>query len=321
MKTELSDGFGDARYEPLIAVEGVRKTFGSTEALRGVDLAVAPGQIYGLLGPNGAGKSTLMGILSGVIAADAGTVTVGGQVAARDRSEWRRRLGLVPQQVALYETLSPLQNLAAFGAIYGLARSVVRERSEALLTAVGLWERRSDRVKDFSGGMRRRLNIAASLLHEPSCLLCDEPTVGVDPQSRNAIFDFLEARRAEGLTVVYTTHYMEEAARLCDRLAIIDGGRIIAEGTQDMLLDLLETGRTVRVRSSEGATKLVAATSNGVTWKEEGTGWLGQLAADFALSALYRAVEAAGVPEHHVQVQQPSLESLFLQLTGRDLRE
>jgi ABC-2 type transport system ATP-binding protein len=313
----------DAResIEALLRVKGVGKRFGHIEALRGVDLAVPTGGIYGLLGPNGAGKSTLMNVLSGIVAPDSGTVEVSGEAISHYASGQRRKLGLVPQKIALYPTLSPLQNLATFGALYDMSRARIRERSELLLQAVGLWDRRKDRVKDFSGGMQRRLNIAASLMHEPTILLCDEPTVGVDPQSRNAIFDFLEAQRDLGLTVIYTTHYMEEAERLCDRIAIIDHGRIIAEGSRRELLLQVEGSAEVRLRRSGASDSMVAQTEKRYGWKREKDDWAGQIPTEIPLSQFYVETESAGIPVRDVSLRQPSLEALFLQLTGRDLRE
>ena len=247
---------------PVLALRGLTQRYGTLTALDDVTLEVQSGEFFGLLGPNGAGKSTLMSVAAGLRRPSAGTVTIAGRPAAEPDA--RRELGLVPQGLALYPHLSAEENLAVFGGLYGLRGVELAGRIDELLEAIQLADRRRDIVKTFSGGMMRRLNLAAALLHRPKILLCDEPTVGVDPQSRNAIFDLLERLNREGLTVIYSTHYMEEAARLCSRIGIIDHGRVLALGTLD---------------------------------------------------------ELQGPATEVVIQQRPSLESVFLSLTGRALRE
>jgi ABC-2 type transport system ATP-binding protein len=306
----------------MIEVQGVSKSFGSIEALRAVDLHIPRGVFYGLLGPNGAGKSTLMNVLAGIVMADAGTVRIGGHLVGGHRTLSRLELGLVPQSIALYPSLDALENLHVFGRLYGLRGWEIRERGERLLHAVGLWERRTGKVRDFSGGMKRRLNIVASLLHQPRFLLCDEPTVGVDPQSRNAIFDFLEAQRGSGLTILYTTHYMEEAERLCDRIAIIDHGRIIAEGTRDELLSRLDDRPLLRLKRSEASARIVEATlETGYVWADEESGYIATLPTDAKLSDLYQLLEHNDLDYRSLEMRSPTIENLFLHLTGRSLRE
>jgi ABC-2 type transport system ATP-binding protein len=219
-------------------------------ALDGVTLDIAPGEFFGLLGPNGAGKSTFMSLISGLRPLDAGTLTVDGDGVSAGSARARQALGLVPQHIALYSDLSAERNLRIFGELYGLRGQRLSERVDVLLEAVQLADRRKDLVKEFSGGMQRRLNLAAALLHEPRLLLCDEPTVGVDPQSRNAIFDFLKELNRGGLTVIYSTHYMEEATRLCSRIGIIDHGKILASGTIDELLAKLPFEEEIRYPST-----------------------------------------------------------------------
>jgi len=199
-----------------------------------------------LLGPNGAGKSTTVSMLCGLTAPDRGTVTIGGSPVGDGASPAKRRIGLVPQDISLYEDLSAIGNLELFGALYGLEGPLLRERSHAALGLVGLAERARDKPATFSGGMKRRLNIACALVHDPDVLLLDEPTAGVDPQSRNAIFDNLEALRARGKALLYTTHYMEEAERLCDRIVIVDHGKVVASDRKDALLDLLPPGKRTK---------------------------------------------------------------------------
>jgi ABC-2 type transport system ATP-binding protein len=289
--------------------------------LQGVDLTVHQGEFFGLLGPNGAGKSTLMKILSGFLKADSGKVFIQGiEVGLHDQSA-RRRCGLVPQEIALYESLNPLENLRIFARLYEIPRKQAETRGEELLNAVGLWDRRHDRVKEFSGGMKRRLNIILSLLHDPEILFCDEPTVGVDPQSRNAIFSFLEARNKEGLTILYTTHYMEEAERLCPRISIIDHGKILACGAQDELLRDAGCEREVMIRKGPGIEAFLDVARSHGNLLEEDLRYRLIPDASTRLSVLYSALEAAGLPYDQMEVRAPSLESLFLQLTGHRLRD
>jgi len=222
-----------------LEVSALRKSFGGAPAVDDVSFRVEEGTIVGLLGPNGAGKTTTVSIVCGLLPADAGEVRVAGAPLAGDTDPAKGRLGLVPQEVALYEELSADDNLAFFGALQGLDGARLAARAEVVLRLTGLLDRRRDRVKVYSGGMKRRLNLAAGLLHDPEVLLLDEPTVGVDPQSRNAIFESLEALRDAGKAILYTTHYMEEAERLCDRIVIVDHGRVVAEGTPAELGALL----------------------------------------------------------------------------------
>lgn len=307
--------------ETILELKGIQKRFGDIEALKGIDLSVQKGELFGFLGPNGAGKSTLMKIFSGFLRADSGQVFIQGREVLTNDNQARFRCGLVPQEIALYDTLTPLENLKVFGELYKLPGKVIKERSEVLLKSVGLWDRRTDLVKTFSGGMKRRLNIVVSLLHEPDILLCDEPTVGVDPQSRNAIFEFLEEQNRQGLTIIYTTHYMEEAERLCQRIAIIDHGSILANGSLDELLAANENKREVIIRKGPGLeTFLGKAGSFGEVLEED---QLYRLVPgkDVLFSELYRELEDSGVEYERLQIRLPSLESLFLQLTGHRLRD
>lgn len=214
-----------------ISVEALRKQYGDTVAVDGISFAAEPGQVFGLLGPNGAGKTTTIGCISGLLTPTAGRVSVMGNDVVRDAIAARQALGVVPQELALYLDLSAADNLAYWGAAYELRRAELRTRVNDVLEQVGLADRARDKVGTFSGGMKRRLNLAAGLLHDPDILLLDEPTVGVDPQSRNAIFDNLEQLKRRGKALLYTTHYMEEAERLADRIVVIDHGRVIADDT------------------------------------------------------------------------------------------
>jgi ABC-2 type transport system ATP-binding protein len=305
----------------MLTLDQVTKRFGPLTALDGISLSVARGEFFGLLGPNGAGKSTLMSLVAGLRTPDAGSILLdGGPLAGRPDAAVRA-LGFVPQSLALYEDLTAEENLGVFGRLYGLRGAALRARIDACLDAVQLGDRRRDAVKTFSGGMQRRLNLAAALLHEPKLLLCDEPTVGVDPQSRNAIFDLLERLNRDGMTVVYSTHYMEEATRLCGRIAVIDHGRILALGRLDELLAQLPAGEVVTFpRAGVPAGALAALGRFGRVAEQDGTVEI-HLAAGARLAGFFAAAEAAGLPDRLFQLQRPTLEDVFLHLTGKTLRE
>ena len=215
----------------MLQVKNLRKTYGPLLAVDDVSFNVAAGQLVGLLGPNGAGKTTTVSMVAGLLAPDQGEVQIGGRRLSGDTDPKKRKIGLVPQDLALYDELSARSNLRFFGALYNLSGGALEKAIASAVELVGLGDRIVDRVKNYSGGMKRRLNLAASLLHDPEILLLDEPTVGVDPQSRNAIFDNLETLKARGKALLYTTHYMEEVERLADRIVVIDHGRVIADDT------------------------------------------------------------------------------------------
>jgi ABC-2 type transport system ATP-binding protein len=229
-----------------IEVQKLQKKFGKHEAVKEVSFTIATGEIFGLLGPNGAGKSTTINMMCGYIQPDSGDTTINGISVAHNSRQAKRQLGVVPQEMALYTDLTAIENLDFFGEIYGIPVRERRERAEDLLRLVGLYERRKEAIRNFSGGMQRRINIAIALMHRPSFLMMDEPTVGVDPQSREHIFTTIEQLRSEGTTILYTTHYMEEAERLCDRIAIMDEGQIIAMGTLEELLALRDHTQELR---------------------------------------------------------------------------
>jgi ABC-2 type transport system ATP-binding protein len=241
--------------ETMVEATDLHKTFGDREAVRGVSLTIRAGEIYGLLGPNGAGKSTTINMLATYLAPTSGSATVAGlPITAGARV--KRLIGVVPQEIALYDDMTAAENLRFFGEIYGITGSALADRITELLTLVGLDERRDDQVKSFSGGMKRRLNLAAGVIHRPDFLMLDEPTVGVDPQSREALFELTERLRDEGMAILYTTHYMEEAERLCDRIAIMDEGRIVAQGTLEELLALGTTPPPVQVTRPHGLSEI-----------------------------------------------------------------
>ena len=229
-----------------IEVQQLVKTFGKHEAVKDVSFTIGKGEIFGLLGPNGAGKSTTINMMCGYLESTSGDTLIDGQSITREPRKVKRMIGVVPQEIALYNDLNAVENLEFFGAIYGLSPKERKERAQALLHFVGLYDRRKEAVKKFSGGMQRRINMAIALMHQPAFLMMDEPTVGVDPQSREHIFATIEQLRDQGTTILYTTHYMEEAERLCNRIAIMDEGQIVALGTLEQLLAMRDQKREVQ---------------------------------------------------------------------------
>jgi ABC-2 type transport system ATP-binding protein len=305
----------------MLKLDHLTKRYGSLTALDDVSLEIAPGEFFGLLGPNGAGKSTLMSLVAGLRRPDAGTLSLDGAVLTAADAAGRAALGLVPQSIALYQELSAAQNLDIFGRLYGLRGAPLRGRIDEALAAVQLNDRRKDQVKTFSGGMQRRLNLAAALLHRPKLLLCDEPTVGVDPQSRNAIFEYLERLNRAGLTIIYSTHYMEEATRLCSRIGIIDHGKILALGSLDELLTRLPFEEEIRFPAGPATAALAAQLpAQGELTTLDGTHRF-RPRPDCRLSAFFALTESLGLPARMFTSQRPTLEALFLHLTGRTIRE
>ena len=309
----------------MIVVEGLVKAFGDVLAVNDVSFRAEPGAIFGLLGPNGAGKTTAIGCIAGLLQPGAGRITVLGHDVVNDGVAARSRLGVVPQELALYEDLSAQENLEYWGGAYGLRRAHLKQRVVAVLDLVGLsdWARKP--VKQFSGGMKRRLNFACGVVHEPEVLLLDEPTVGVDPQSRVRILDLVRALADQGTCVLYTTHYMEEAEHLCHQLAIIDHGQIVAAGTLRELRALLGERDLLRLSGTfdppavgsalEGVAEIEVITSaeDGLT--------LAVTEASQRLSDIFAALTAAGATVRETTLTEPNLESLFIKLTGRELRE
>ena len=298
------------------------KSYDARPVVAGVTLSAAPGEIVGLLGPNGAGKTTTVAMLCGLLQPDRGSVSVGGETIASDVSRVKRRIGLVPQDIALYEELPALANLELFGALYGVGGTLLHERCRDALALVGLDDRAKDKPQSFSGGMKRRLNIACALIHDPDLLLLDEPTVGVDPQSRNAIFDNLEALKARGKALVYTTHYMEEAERLCDRIVIIDHGKVVASGTLAALYATLPAAQSLDVEIDGTVDTTALAREPGVkSARQDGAALIvGVDELDIA-GRLLSWLAARGHSIRRVSSGRATLESVFLALTGRQLRD
>ncbi|MGZ4410796.1 MAG: ATP-binding cassette domain-containing protein [Gaiellaceae bacterium] len=311
--------------EAVLLCRDLRKRFGDVHAVNGVSLAVAASETYGLLGPNGAGKTTTISMVCGLLEPDAGEVLVAGRPLTTRSIGAKAAIGFVPQDIAIYPDLSARENLRFFGRLYGLGGGALRARVDELLDLTGLAERGGDQAKTYSGGMKRRLNIAIGLLHMPRLLVLDEPTVGVDPQSRNAILESVEKLSAEGMGVLYTTHYMEEAERLCDRVGIIDAGELKAEGTRAELVALVGEHDRVLVTAS-GALDEGAAACRGLrgveaaSLREDGVDLIVERASTL-LPELLTALAGAGVSVHGVEVEEPDLEAVFLHLTGKALRD
>lgn len=305
----------------MIEIKNITKKFPSVTALDNVSLEIKNQEFFGLLGPNGAGKSTLMNLLIGYLNADEGEINIDNERVKKDNLSVRTKIGMVPQTIALYDDLSAFENLEIFGSFYGIKKNLLRAVIAENLNKVQLFDRRKDKVKNFSGGMKRRLNIAASLLHDPQILLCDEPTVGVDPQSRNAIFDYLIQLNEEGKTIVYTTHYMEEAERLCSRIAIIDFGKIIAEGTLEKLIEKLPYEQTILINKNHSTEdKIELFKSFGSLLNEQEKYELKPFD-HLKLSDFFKSMEENGISYQSIDLHKPTLEALFLQLTGRRLRD
>ena len=296
----------------VIEVHELRKAYGSTVAVAGASFEARKGEAFGLLGPNGAGKTTTIGMIVGALRPDDGSVVINGNADPTNAAA-RLAIGFAPQTLSLYEELSAIENLSFFGRLYNLPRVRLRERVGWALEFAGLTDRRKDRVKTFSGGMKRRLNMAAALVHDPQVILLDEPTVGVDPQSRNHIFERIEQLKAEGRTMIYTTHYMEEAQRLCDRVAIMDRGEILELDSVDAPIDRYG-GRSV-VKA-----ELLRPPADPSTLPTPLDGLSLRFESEQPLEDVGR-LASAGIAFHTLEVARPDLEAVFLNLTGRSLRD
>ena len=311
----------------MLEARGLCKSYGSRAVVSDLSLTVAGGEVVGLLGPNGAGKSTTVAMLCGLVAADRGEVFVGEGASRQQLTEHsqapRRRIGVVPQELSIYENLGTEANLVLFGSLYGLSGSLLAERVAAALALVGLADRAKDRPSTFSGGMKRRLNIAAALVHDPDILIFDEPTVGVDPQSRNAIFDNLEELRRRGKALLYTTHYMEEAERLCDRIVIVDHGKVVASDTLAGIERLLPATQVLEIEVDGVVDVAALGKLPGIDSVAQEGELLRAGVADLGRSApaLIAALAASGRRVHRVASARPGLEDVFLSLTGRQLRD
>jgi ABC-2 type transport system ATP-binding protein len=296
----------------MIEVQHLHKRFGAFCAVDDVSFSIGAGQAFGLLGPNGAGKTTTIHMIAGVLAPDGGQVSIDGRPDPM-RPELRRLFGVAPQELAVYEELSGAENLTFFGRLYGLAGPRLRERVDWALEFAGLADRRKDRAGKYSGGMKRRLNLACALVHEPRIMICDEPTAGVDPQSRNHILERIQELRAHGLTLLYTTHYIEEAQRLCDRVAIMDRGKVLALDAVAALIEQHGGSAVVEAELAE-----VPAGAHGLPGEPDGT------TLRIETPRPLESVAALGrfdVEIRALRIDRPDLERVFLHLTGRRLRD
>jgi ABC-2 type transport system ATP-binding protein len=306
----------------VLEVIGLHKAFGNTVAVKDATFSVGHGTCYGLLGPNGAGKTTTISIITGTIDADGGKVVLDGEVVSSSNPSPKRKIGYVPQDLALYVEINAVDNLRFFGSLYGLIGQHLENRIEYGLELTGLTDRAKEPVANYSGGMKRRLNIAAALLHEPNLIVLDEPTVGVDPQSRNAIFDALEALTAMGKTLLYTTHYMEEVERLCQRVAIMDNGTVVAEESMSGIRKLLPQSNEVVIELEGVPPNLNGALPGATSHSLDGsilTLEVRDLNRDLPRALL--ALADLGIRYQSVRTREGTLEEVFLHLTGRSLRD
>ncbi|MFI7443468.1 ABC transporter ATP-binding protein [Nonomuraea indica] len=310
---------------PLLEVTGLRKSYGGHVAVDGVDFHIGEAETYGLLGPNGAGKTTAISMIVGILDRDAGEVVVDGQPLDVTSVKAKALIGYVPQELALYRDLTARENLRFFARLYGLGGRGLKARIEEILGIIGLTDRADEKVEQYSGGMARRLNIGIGLMNRPKLLILDEPTVGVDPQSRNSILESVQRLAGEGMAVLYTTHYMEEAERLCDRVGIIDQGRLRAEGTRRELVGLVGETDRVTMRAEGDLARAVEDLEKlpDVRRAESGDSQIELLVPDARthLPRILETVAAAGAAVRTVEVREPDLETVFLHLTGKALRD
>lgn len=309
----------------IVEVRGLVKRFGDLAAVDDVSFSIEQGEVFGLLGPNGAGKTTTISMVSCLIDPTGGTITVDGNEVASAPGAVKAALGVVPQEIALYPTLTAAENLSFWGQMYGLSGSALKQAVADALELAGLADRAKERIEKYSGGMKRRINIAAGILHKPRVLLMDEPTVGIDPQSRNHILETVKQLNASGMTVLYTSHYMEEVEYLCDRIAIMDHGKIIASGTLNELRDVVGGMDVVDVKVTEvtdGVLDQVRAIE-GVKQADRTEGQIQVLtpSSGSILGKLVATLECEGAHVTSIAVTEPNLESVFLHLTGKSLRD
>ncbi len=307
-----------------ISVQNLDKRFGDVHAVNDVSFEISKGEIFSLLGPNGAGKTTTINMISGLLTADAGQVWLMGHSVAANPKQAKAQLGVVPQEIALYEDISARGNLNFWGKMYGLHGPDLSARVNAVLELIGLEERDTGPVEKFSGGMKRRLNVGVALLHQPQVIIMDEPTVGIDPQSRRKILDSVKLLRQEGVTILYTTHYMEEAQELSDRIAIMDDGQIIALGAHEELIDIVGELDRISLTISGDPAKARQAWENipGVEEITSEDGVLHLLVKDSnrILPGVFETAASVDVHITSVEIREPNLEAVFLHLTGRALR-
>jgi ABC-2 type transport system ATP-binding protein len=308
-----------------VEAQDLRKYFGDFKAVQGVSFKAQSGEVLSLLGPNGAGKSTTISMLSGLIPPTGGDACIMGHSIRQEPEAAKASLGVVPQDIALYPDLSARENLDFWGKMYGLRGEALKRRVDEVLHVIGLADRQKDRVGKFSGGMKRRVNIGVALLHKPAVVIMDEPTVGIDPQSRRHILDNVKELNRDGMTVLYTTHYMEEAAELSHHIAIVDAGKVIASGTHAELIKMVGEQTRIDLALNAEAEKVLPAwkTTEGVSRLDATDGKVTALVDDSnrVLPRLFDAASKAGVRITSIDIREPNLETVFLHLTGKALRD
>jgi ABC-2 type transport system ATP-binding protein len=309
----------------MLKVENLYKSFGKINAVDGVSFEVKKGDVFGLLGPNGAGKSTTISMISTLLAPSSGEILYDGKSIFDNQKSIRQKLGVVPQEIALYPTLSGYENLRFWGSIYGLKGDILKKRIDEVSDIIELNGRLKDRVDKYSGGMKRRLNIGAALLHMPEMLIMDEPTVGIDPQSRNHILDTVLKLNKQGITIIYTSHYMEEVEYLCNKVCIMDEGKIIASGSQDELVNMIQEKTQINVKLNRVdaliAEKLKEIKGVSDARISDDTVVLHGENADTLLAEIALKVSENGMRIQSIDVKKPNLEAVFLHLTGKALRD
>ncbi len=304
----------------MLSVQNISKSFRQQRAVNGIRLELLEGEFYGLLGPNGAGKTTTIQMISGILPPDSGTILIGGKDVYAHTTEVKMLMGIVPQEIALYDDLSSLDNLLFWGGLYGIKGSHAKQKAAFLLEWVGLADRQNDTISAYSGGMKRRINIACALMHDPALILMDEPTVGIDPQSRNKIYELLQSLHQQNKTILYTTHYMEEAEKMCDRIGIIDHGKIIAEGTLPELKRDHDTGSSI-VINYEGNVSMVLPGYEITNDTENKELIIHTRETRNILPDIVKKCSDAGITIHNIDIRNADLETIFLDLTGRQLRD
>ncbi len=310
----------------ILKVENISKKFDEKLVLDNISFNVEKGDIFGLIGPNGAGKSTLINIITGLIDAETGSASIGGFDIKKDSIKAKHFIGLVPQELALFETMSAYDNLEFFGTLYGLKRKKLKDKIDEVLELIGLSDKRREKVKSFSGGMKRRLNLAVAIMHEPALLILDEPTVGIDPQSRNHIFQYIkDINKEKNTTVIYTSHYMEEVEFLCDDIFILDEGKEIAYGSKSSVKKMISTNNKVHVETYNINEDLIYDIEKlkGVIDAEVNYKNIDLLVEEkeFSVKSLLDIIERQGVNIKSINVEEPNLEEVFLALTGKNLRD
>lgn len=312
---------------PILETHHLVKQYGDFVAVKGISFDIKEGEIFSLLGPNGAGKTTTISMLSTLFPPTSGDATIGGYSITKDPMAVKQLIGVIPQEIALYEDLTARENLIFWGQMYGLSGRSLQRRVDEVLEQIGLSEKAGNRVKTYSGGMKRRVNIGVGLLHKPRLLFMDEPTVGIDPQSRRAILDTVKELNRQGMTVLYTTHYMEEAQELSDRVGIIDHGELIALGTQKELTQQVGQTETLILHiAGNDDPEALAASLSGVEDVLEASAHDHQVSvitqeAGNILAAVVNRANERGIKIHSIDIQEPNLEAVFLHLTGRALRD